>query len=123
MPAARFNNDQVVSAPLLPGAGVEGYRDSCAGVAGADVDFGLMQAGDGFDEAQAEAAAGGATRAVEADEAFEDMFSFCWRDAGASVFDGDFYCAIDTSCAELDMAAFRGEFHGVVEQIGHCLGE
>src|SRR5581483_5836154 len=90
---------------------VEGYRA-------------VVEAGGGADEAEAEAVAGGAAAALEANEAVEDGVAVLLGDAGAVVRDLERGVAVDLPDRQRDLAGRFGAgaiFERVVEQVRHRL--
>ena len=81
----------------------------------------VVQGDDGADQRQAEAVAGGAARAVEADEAFQHVVAFVRRDAFAVIGDVDQDVVTAFFGAEADVAAAGRVFDGVIEQVGDGL--
>src|SRR3546814_20033779 len=75
------------------------------------------------DQAEAEAAAGGATAGVEANEALQHPRAILGRDAGAAVGHCEVRSVVDPSEAHADLAAARAVLHRVVEQVGERLAE
>src|SRR3546814_8318937 len=76
-----------------------------------------------LDQAEAEAAAGGATAGVEANEALQHPLAILGRDAGAAVGHCEVRSVVDPSEAHADLAAARAVLHRVVEQVGERLAE
>src|SRR3546814_5070938 len=67
----------------------------------------VVQLGDRCDQAEAEAAAGGATAGVEANEALQHPLAILGRDAGAAVGHCEVRSVVDPSEAHADLAAAR----------------
>ena len=87
------------------------------------MDGAAVQIHDGADQRESQAVAGGAARAVQAHETFEDVGAFVVGDAFAVVSDGDDEVFAVTVGAQADFAAFGGVFDGVVEEVGNRLGD
>ena len=83
----------------------------------------IVQGDDGAHQRESQAVSGGTARAVQADEAFQDVVAFVRRDAVPVVANADVDVFAALFSAEGDVATARCVFDGVVEEVGDGLGD